>query len=629
MPTLKRDREAMDDAGARKKLKTSPVDETHTIHPIMDLTADEPQTRPGAQTPPSQELQVRTHLTCLTQLPLTHHSQNKTLKTLQGDFDDIRQLITCKICERLLYEPYVISCGHTYCYSCLCTWFGTTKKKTCPNCREVITQPPAPSYVIREMTNIFMRSHNLLPDGEAIEQHQQWAFEEAELVKNDKSNGDPKTGGLFKGIFRPRRARLLPNHDPVDHVDRCPRCNWEIEDGMCLQCGIHMDSWSDDSDISTTDLSNSLHAESIEDDFEEDDMDADPEFGELDANFDPEYDLEFDPEAYDAWLEESGILDYSDHSPTRSAGAAGRADMLRQMVRERGRTNVRNNFNRAMREGRLMDAEAEDDLMGYDHDEEDEDEDDDEDEDAGSIDDFLDDRDVNDITAYDISSQTEDPTPARQRHHHQHRSHNHSEAENSGSESNSDSDSDGVRHNPHFRRPQIPVYTIPSDDEEPAAQPTRRRPIRVVDSDESSNSSESDSEDDDDEAPRPLSTRTHLPASRRSNPPVLVNRRQARPIRVLDSEDDNEEEEEVSNSSSSSDEESLHEAEDGDADVHYNNYSDDIEAAQGGPEEAGFSPMQDNSASEDEADQSAVNYFNVYGDEGSSEDDEEEGEDDY
>ncbi|KAG9669157.1 hypothetical protein KCU99_g7262, partial [Aureobasidium melanogenum] len=614
MPTLKRDREAMDDEGARKKIKTSPVDEAHTIHPIMDLTADEPQTRPGAPVPPSQELQ--------------------TLKTLQGDFDDIRQLVTCKICERLLYEPYVISCGHTYCYSCLCTWFGTTKKKTCPNCREVITQPPAPSYVIREMINIFIRSHNLLPDGEAIEQHQQWAFEEAELVKNDKSNGDPKTGGLFKGIFRPRRARLLPNHDPVDHVDRCPRCNWEIEDGMCQNCGVLMDSWSDDSDISTTDLSNSLHAESIEDDFEEDDMDADPGFGELDGDFDPEYDIEFDPQAYDAWLDRQGILDYSDHSPTRPRGAAERADMLRQMVRERGRTAAANAFRRAIHDPALLDEEAEDDLMGYGHDEEDVDEDDDEDEDAGSIDDFLDDRDVNDITAYTISSQTEDPTPARQRQHqhHHHHSHNHSEAENSSSESDSDSESDGVRHNPHFRRPQIPVYTIPSDDEESVAPSTRRRAIRVIDSDEShSSESDSDSEDEDDEAPRPLSTRrTQFPASRRSNPPVLVNRRQARPIRVLDSEDDDEE---VSNSSatSSSDENSLHDAQNEDAEIHYNNYSDDIEAAQGGAEEVGFSPMQENSASEDEGDQNAVNYFNVYGEEGdgSSDDDEDEDEDDY
>lgn len=439
------------------------------------------------------------------------------------------------------------------------------------------------------------------------------------MVRNDKSNTDAKTGGLFRGIFRPRRARLLPNHDPVDHVDRCPHCNWEIEDGMCMQCGIHMDSWSDDSDISTSDLSNSLHAESIEDDFEEDDMDADPDFGE----FDGEFDIDIDPQAYDAWLDQQGPLEYSDE------GAAGRADYLRhlaarQLMRESATADDASR--RAIRNRGLLDAEAEDDMTGHDvGEEDDDDEDDDEDEDAGSIDDFLDDRNINDITTHTISSQTEDSTPARQRRH-RHHHHHHSEAEDSNSssesESDSDSDSDGVRHNPHFRRPRVPVYTIPSDDEEPVAPNNRRRPIRVVDSDEaSSSSSESDSED---EAPRPLSTRTQFPAAHRSNPPVLA-RRQTRPIRVLDSDDDDEV---VSNSSGTEDEESLS------ADVRYENYSDDIEAARGGAaaEEAGFSPMQD-SGSEDEGDQSAVNYFDVYGERGSDEDDggegEEEDEDDY
>lgn len=59
MPTLKRDREAMDDDGARKKMKTSFADESHIPQPVTDLTADEPQTMKGADIPPSQELQVR------------------------------------------------------------------------------------------------------------------------------------------------------------------------------------------------------------------------------------------------------------------------------------------------------------------------------------------------------------------------------------------------------------------------------------------------------------------------------------------------------------------------------------------------------------------------------------------
>jgi hypothetical protein len=61
MPTLKRDREDMADDGARKRTKTSPsVDEIHTIHPIMDLTADETPSKPGADAALSQDLQVYT-----------------------------------------------------------------------------------------------------------------------------------------------------------------------------------------------------------------------------------------------------------------------------------------------------------------------------------------------------------------------------------------------------------------------------------------------------------------------------------------------------------------------------------------------------------------------------------------
>ncbi|CAD0105904.1 unnamed protein product [Aureobasidium uvarum] len=617
MPILKRDREAMDDDGARKKMKTSPADEPHIPHPVMDLTADEPQTLPGADIPPSQELQ--------------------SLKTLRGDFDDIRQLITCKICERLLYEPYVISCGHTYCYSCLCTWLATNKKKTCPNCREVIKQPPAPSYVIREMINIFLRSHNLLPDGESLEQHQQWAFEEAEMVRNDRDNKDTKSGGLFKGIFRPRRARLLPIHDPTDHVDRCPRCHHEIEDGMCNNCGVHMDSWSTTDSESSSDM----HGESIPDEFEDDDMDADADHGE--------FDIDFTPEDYEAWMREQDIMnqDWSDDSQEDPEAAAVRSELVRQMV---NRQRYRQRFHRYHPD--VVQNEAEDDLMSYGLDEEDEDEDDDED--AGSIDDFLDDRDVNEITTHTISSQTaEDPTPVRQRNRHHHRHHHHNEANhsnsdgsNSDSDSESDSDSDGVRHNPQFHRPRVPVFTIQSDDEEeftvpvpprrrrpqvldrieidisdeePVVAPSRRRrPARVVESEEESSGSSSESESEsDDQAPRAFA---RFPRPR-PNPPTLTHR-QPRAIRVIDSDED-----EVSNTSADDVQEEPASVDEAD------NYSVNTDEVQEG---AGFSPLQqsgseDDNENDDGGNQFATSYFNVYGDEDAEEDedDEEEEEDEY
>ena len=39
------------------------------------------------------------------------------LKALKSEFDSLRTHLTCKICDRLLYQPYTISCGHTYCYT--------------------------------------------------------------------------------------------------------------------------------------------------------------------------------------------------------------------------------------------------------------------------------------------------------------------------------------------------------------------------------------------------------------------------------------------------------------------------------------------------------------------------------
>lgn len=110
---------------------------------------------------------------------------------------------------------------------------------TCPDCRSNVTQQPVPSYTIREMTMIFLSRHELLPDGETKEEHEKWAKEEADIVANDKADQHPRTGGLFKGRFRHGATRhFMPIYDHSDHVDRCPACLCEVEDGFCNHCGV-------------------------------------------------------------------------------------------------------------------------------------------------------------------------------------------------------------------------------------------------------------------------------------------------------------------------------------------------------------------------------------------------------
>lgn len=208
-----------------------------------------------------------------------HHEQ--ALKALHVDIDAMRQLVTCKICDRLLYEPYSLSCGHTYCYSCLSQWLSGNHKKTCPDCRAITTQQPTPSYIIRELVLIFVSRSELLPDGETSDEHHALAREEAKIVLDDKANKDERNGGLFKGIFSRRRERLMPLHDTSDGVERCPRCHWELEDGVCEQCGLDLDVYdsldgmSDDLDISEN-SSDGWGGHDGQDDFEgPDDFDGD------------------------------------------------------------------------------------------------------------------------------------------------------------------------------------------------------------------------------------------------------------------------------------------------------------------------------------------------------------------
>ncbi|KEF62181.1 uncharacterized protein A1O9_00153 [Exophiala aquamarina CBS 119918] len=177
------------------------------------------------------------------------------LGTFQKHIEDMRNLSLCKICIKPFYEPFILGCGHTYCYSCLASWFGGAqgrkKNRNCPDCRAVVTIQPSPNYLLRDLVHMFVGRVELLPEDETMEEHQQAKEEEAGVLAADRAGP-----GLFKGVFLRRPHHIIrPGHgvlDEDDNVVRCPECYWELEDGACLQCGFEAsgDSESDSGDDS-------------------------------------------------------------------------------------------------------------------------------------------------------------------------------------------------------------------------------------------------------------------------------------------------------------------------------------------------------------------------------------------
>lgn len=207
-------------------------------------------------------------------------SDHSRLGTFQTHIEDMRNLSLCKICIKPFYEPFILACGHTYCYSCLASWFGgghgRKRNKNCPDCRAAVTVQPSPNYLLRDLSHMFVGRAELLPEDETLEEHQIGKREEADLLAADRAGP-----GLFKGAFAAKSHILRLGGgilDAEDNVIRCPECHWELEDGHCGQCGFRefeADQSDSNSDLDSEDI-DSLQSGAT--DYDEDGNPIDHEF---------------------------------------------------------------------------------------------------------------------------------------------------------------------------------------------------------------------------------------------------------------------------------------------------------------------------------------------------------------
>jgi hypothetical protein len=102
------------------------------------------------------------------------------------------------------------------------------RKKTCPQCRSIVTQRPVGVFLIRDFANhveSMLSTHEGRPP--------------AEPQQETNAGADP-----WEGIF-PTFTNHAADGTIVDHEDggvrRCPGCAWEISGGTCEGCGREFD----------------------------------------------------------------------------------------------------------------------------------------------------------------------------------------------------------------------------------------------------------------------------------------------------------------------------------------------------------------------------------------------------
>ncbi|KAH0559829.1 hypothetical protein GP486_003654 [Trichoglossum hirsutum] len=233
--------------------------------------------------------------------------KQQLIQSLKADLTKLQQIATCKICIKFLYEPYTLSCGHTYCYE------------------------------IKEMIDIFIHRSDLLPSTETTADHIKWRKDEADRLERDRANKHPKTGGLFRGCFREqKRGQRWHNgviRDNDDGVDRCPDCAWELEGRYCPRCDLTFQEdgrvtdgshWGGFSDMDDTDSDGYGFAT-------DDELDGDLDFE------DPESSLGFDVYGGESFPIDVDGDAYEDYMAYHTPVYAIQREMARGSIRPPGR----------------------------------------------------------------------------------------------------------------------------------------------------------------------------------------------------------------------------------------------------------------------------------------------------
>ncbi|KAL3229982.1 RING finger protein PSH1 [Nakaseomyces bracarensis] len=160
-----------------------------------------------------------------------HRSEKTKNKVLSKMLDSS----VCPVCHDYMFVPITTPCGHTYCYTCLKSWFisdTTNGELSCPECRTTMTNKPILNTVMQSWVNyIFELLSEKKAEDERFKTLNKSREEDILQYRKDKDAGQ-----LFDSIFEMSATAVADESD--DGIIRCSNCMWELEDdtNQCPNC---------------------------------------------------------------------------------------------------------------------------------------------------------------------------------------------------------------------------------------------------------------------------------------------------------------------------------------------------------------------------------------------------------
>nr|XP_014263610.2 tripartite motif-containing protein 35-like [Maylandia zebra] len=75
---------------------------------------------------------------------------------MAGKHTFIKSHLRCKVCSKIFREPVTLTCNHSFCSSCLKTFWEKTKKKNCPTCKcRDSKKDPGINFPLKELADSF------------------------------------------------------------------------------------------------------------------------------------------------------------------------------------------------------------------------------------------------------------------------------------------------------------------------------------------------------------------------------------------------------------------------------------------------------------------------------------------